>query len=179
MVIKTFIIDWPILILIGLIFGYGVKGRPEGSVFFTRAFGSGKFIVTLFVLIVYYSYVLAPDWMWMYYVANSDLPRWMVFYVLGLYYFAFFAGFSLTVEGRKMNRYYPPFLMVVMVLAELALIWGLRERYLAVGTFTDYIAGTTVPLAESAVGTTPMYLSLVLIPIGIGLLVWSRKQRFA
>jgi hypothetical protein len=178
-VILTFIIDWPILILIGLLFGYGLKGTPSRGFFLSRAFITGKVIVTLFVLIVYYSYLIAPDWMWMYYVADAEMPRWMVFYILILYYFAYAVGFALTVEGRKFHSGYPPFLMIIMIVAEVLLIMGLKARYVVVGSLAEYQAGTAIPLAESSVGQVPTYLTALLLPLGIGFLLWSRKQRFA
>jgi len=177
-VVKTFIIDWPILILIGLIFGYGVKGTPPRGFFWTRAFVTGKLILTLFIAIVYYSYTLAPDWMWMYFLDTSALPAWCVWYVLILYYFAYTAGFAITVEGRKSHGWYPPLLMIVMIAAEVLLILALKDRYLAVGTLKEFMAGQAVPLAESQVGTIPAYLTLLLIPLGLICLIWSRKQKF-
>ena len=175
----TFIIDWPILILIGLIFGYGVKGTPRGSLFMTRAFITGKMITALFVVIVYYSYLLAPDWMWMYYVRASDLPSWMVWYVLVLYFFAYAIGFCLTVEGAKVARAYPPFLILLMLAAEGVLIWALLDRYIVVGTIEQFLAGTGTALADSVVGGTPTILTVLLIPLSLAFIYWSRRQRFA
>lgn len=177
-VVATFVIDWPVLILIGLIFGYGIKGPLNRSFFFTRAFISGKFVVTLFVIIVYYSYRLAPDWMWMYFVKASDLPGWMVWYMLILYFFAYTSGFAITVEGRKWQGWYPPLLIIAMVVWEVALILALKERYLVVGTQKQFLAGTAAHLAKSTVGTIPVYMTLLLIPLGLGMLLWSRKQKF-
>ncbi len=175
----TFIIDWPVVILIGLIFAYGIKGQPQGSVFFTRAFVAGKIILTLFVAIVYYSYWLAPDWMWGYYVRDSELPRWLVFYVLALYYIAYAAGFFIAHEGRKWRTWYPPVVMGLMVVGEALLIMAQQPRYLAVGTYDQFMAGTTQLLSDSAVGTVPGILSGVLIVLGLMALLWSRRQSFA
>lgn len=174
--IQTFIIDWPVIILIGLLFGYGVKGVPTKSLLCTRAFLSGLLILTLFVILVYYSYSLAPDWMWMYFVTAEALPGWIVFYVMILYYFAYFSGFLLTIEGVKLSRVFPPILMILMVASEVAVILGLKERYINVGTLQEFIHNQTVPLSESAVGTVPAILSLFLIPLGLGFIVWSRRE---
>lgn len=174
--VKTFIIDWPLLILIGLLFGYGVKGKPQGSVLLTRAFISGKFVITLFIIIVFYSYLLAPDWMWMYFAPAETIPMWIVIYVLIMYYFAYAVGFLLQRELAKISSALPVFYVVLMFFAEIGMILSLWDRYSHVGTLAEYQAGTAIPLAESAVGGLPSILTGILFLAGIGLIFWSRRQ---
>lgn len=145
----------------------------------TRAYLSGKVIVTLFVALVYYSYLLAPDWMWMYFVKASDLPGWLVFYVLILYYFAYDAGFFLKFETGKIHKLFPALMIVLMVAAAVGVVVPLSDRYLNVGTIEQFYDGNTVPLSESPVGKIPGTLSAVLVPLAIGLLIWSRRQKIA
>ena len=144
----------------------------------TRAYWSGKVIMTLFVALVYYSYLLSPDWMWMYFVRASDVPGWITFYLLILYYFAYDAGFFLKFELGKIKRSYPVLMMLLMLASAVAVVMPLKERYLNVGTLDQFLAGQgTVPLAQSAVGKVPGTLSAILIPLAIGLLLWSRRQK--
>ena len=175
--VPTFIIDWPILILIGLAFSYGVRGEHSGSLVFSRAWISGKLIVTAFVGIVYYSYLLAPDWMWMYFVPADSLPAWMVFYGLILYYFAYASGFFVGREIAKLSKLLPIVYILLMLAAEGAIIYALRDRYLVVGSLAEFKAGTAVPLAESSVGGLPSVLSALLIPLSLVLILWSRRQK--
>lgn len=183
-VIPTFIIDWPVLILIGLIFGYGVRKPDSGfwyslpSLFLTRAFVSGKIITGLFVLIVYYSYLLAPDWMWMYFIRGAELPGWMVWYVLALYFFAYALGFLMKFELEKLSTKSPFLMMLFMLVAEAGIIFPLKDRYLHVGTYSEFYSNLALPLPESVVGTVPGVLTGILVVIAILLLVWSRRQTF-
>ncbi len=115
----------------------------------------------------------------MYYVRAADLPAWMVWYVLVLYFFAYAVGFCLTVEGAKFSRAYPPLLILVMLVAEGALIWALLDRYVVVGSYEQFVAGTGTALADSAVGGGATILTVLLIPISLAFIYWSRRQRFA
>ncbi len=144
----------------------------------TRAYLSGKIIMTLFVALVYYSYLIAPDWMWMYFVRASDVPLWIVIYVLVLYYFAYDAGFFLKFEMGKINKILPPLFMVVCLVWEVGVTMALKERYTLVGSLEQFLHGQGTPLAQSAVGKVPGTLTLVLLPLGVGLLLWSRRQRW-
>ncbi len=144
----------------------------------TRAYLSGKIIVSAFIAIVYYSYLLAPDWMWMYFVRDSDMPRWMVFYILILYYFAYDVGFFLKFELAKIRSSFPALMVAIALAASVIVVLPLKDRYTKVGTYDEYHAGGGVALPQSAVGTVPGILSALLAPLAIGLLVWSRRQKF-
>ncbi len=175
----TFIIDWPALIAIGLLFGYGIKGTPSGSVMRTRAYFSGKIVVTLFVALVYYSYLLAPDWMWMYFVKASDVPSWVVWYVLILYFFAYDVGFFLKGELGKIHKALPVVAIILSLVSAVLVTLPLGDRYMNVGTLEQFQAGQTTRLPQSPVGKVPGNLTAVLLPLGVGLLIWSRRQKLA
>lgn len=166
------------LIFIGLFFGYGIKDTPTGSVMKTRAYISGKIIVTLFIALVYYSYLLAPDWMWMYFVKASDMSSWIVFYILILYYFAYDVGFFLKIELGKLHKVFPLIALGLALAASVAVTLPLHKRYMNVGTLEQFQSGQTTPLPESPVGKVPGTLSAVLLPLAIGLLIWSRREKF-
>lgn len=166
------------LLLIGFLFGYGVKGAPTQSVFLTRAYISGKLVVALFSGLVYYSYLLAPDWMFNYFTRDADVPGWMIAYIFLLYFVAYASGFAMKFETAKIHKAYPILLMIVLLAASAAIPIALGERYMLVGTMEEFLNRTAVPLPQSAVGKVPGTLTLAIIPIGLGLLWWSRKGRF-
>lgn len=145
----------------------------------TRAYLSGKIVVTSFVVLVYYSYLLAPDWMFMYFAKASELPAWMPFYILILYYFAYDAGFFLKFALGKIHRSFPAVMLLLMLAASVVVVLPIKDRYLNVGTLEQFRAGQTIPLAQSPVGRVPGTLSALLLPLGVGLLVWSRRQKFS
>lgn len=167
------------LLLIGVIFGFGVKGSPAGSVFKTRAFVSGFVIVGLFSGLVYYSYLLAPDWMYNYFVKASEVPGWMVPYIFVLYFAAYAAGFVFKFEIEKFCRVTLFLFMAILITACILVPLSLGTRYTMVGSMDQFLAGQALPLPKSPVGKVPGNLTLVLLPLGVGLLWWSRKQRFA
>jgi len=177
--IPTFIIDWPVLLLIGVIFGFGVKGAPDGSVLRTRAFVSGFLVVALFSALVYYSYLLAPDWMFNYFTKASAVPSWMIPYIFALYFAAYAAGFVFKFELAKMGKGTLSFAIVVLILASALVPISLGTRYTMVGSMDQFLAGQALPLPKSPVGKVPGNLTLALLPLGILLLLWSRKQRFS
>lgn len=145
----------------------------------TRAYLSGKIVMTLFVAVVYYSYLLAPDWMWMYFVKATDVPFWVVVYVLILYYFAYDVGFFLKCELGKIHKSFPILMMVIAIAWAVGVTVALNDRYQMVGTIEQFYAGQGVPLAQSAVGRVPALFAGLLVPIAIGLLIWSRRQKFS
>lgn len=166
------------LLLIGVIFGYGVKGTPTGSVFMTRAYQTGRIVVALFAILVYYSYRLAPDWMFNYFTKASEVPIWMIIYLFVLYFVAYAAGFLIKFELGKIHKVLPILFGLILLAASVTIPTALGDRYTMVGTIEQFNNGNAVPLAQSAVGKVPGMLTLALVPIGLGFFFWSRKQRF-
>ncbi|HEX5037576.1 MAG TPA: hypothetical protein VFX30_10495 [bacterium] len=164
--------------MIGFLFGYGVKGAPTQSVFLTRAYVSGKIVVALFSTLVYWSYKLAPDWMFNYFTRDADVPSWIIVYIFLLYFVAYAAGFAMKFETAKIHKAYPILLMVALSAAAIAVPIAMGERYTLVGTMDQFLNHTAVPLSQSHVGKVPGRITLALLPLGIGLLWWSRKERF-
>lgn len=155
-----------------------MKGQAIGSLLKTRAYLSGKGVVTLFIGLVYYSYRLAPDWMHMYFVKAAEVPEWIVFYILFLYYFAYDAGFFLKIELEKIRKGLALAALAVTLAGSVLVVLPIKDRYGRVGTLEEFQAGRAIPLSESPVGRVPATLSLLLLPLGVGLLFWSRRQKF-
>ena len=179
-VIPTFIIDWPVLILIGLVFGFGVKGTPDRSVFATRAFFSGFIVLSLFITTVVYSYFAAPDWMFMYYVDADTVPGWIVSYILALYYLAFIFGFTAKFELAKVHKFLPWIALVLVLIGSAGVILPVADQYLTITTYEDYMAGKEgIALSESVIGKGfPFYFTPIVVLMAILGLIWSRRQKF-
>jgi hypothetical protein len=147
-------------------------------VFLTRAYISGKIVVALFSALVYWSYLLAPDWMFNYFTRASDVPGWMIVYIFLLYFVAYAAGFAMKFETAKIHKAYPILLMIVLAAASALIPISLGARYTTVGTLDQFLNQTAVPMLQSPVGKVPGTITLALLPIGLGLLWWSRKEKF-
>ena len=161
-----------------MLFGYGVRGKTVRSLLLTRAYLSGKVVVLIFIGLVYYSYRLAPDWMHMYFVKAAEVPEWIVFYILFLYLFPYNAGFFLELEPEKIRPAFAVAGLLLAVTLSVLVVLPVKDRYLRVGTIEEFQTGGGTPLAESPVGRVPGTLSLLLLPLGVGLLFWSRRQKF-
>ena len=162
-----------------MLFGYGIKGPIQKSVFMTRAFLSGLVTLTLFNATVVYSYIVAPDWMWMYFVAASSIPEWMVYYIFFLYYLAFIFGFLLKNELAKICPKLTLTVLILFLIASGVVILPVKDQYLMVTTFEQYMSGAGgVSLPESIIGKGfPSYFVPVVLIVGIASLIWSRRQK--
>ncbi len=144
----------------------------------TRAFYSGLVIVGIFTAIVYWSYLLAPDWMFNYVVRASQVPFPIVALILLLYFAMYAAGYWLKFKMQARGRVALAGLVLLLVAGSVILPVAFGERYTKVGTAEEFFGGTAVPLPQSAVGKTPATLTLALVPLGIFLILWSRREKF-
>jgi hypothetical protein len=134
-VIETFIIDWPVLLAIGLAFGGRASGRPA-----RRAFVLGGVAVLVFTATALISYAIAPDWMWMYFIEPADAAWSLPLIALG-YLFFYIVGFAAGVTLRAMSR---PSLWsaiataLVLEVGVVALTW---DRYHLVGSAAEWASG--------------------------------------
>jgi hypothetical protein len=102
----------------------------------------------------------------------------MISYIFILYFVAYAAGFAMKFETAKIHKAYPILLMIVLLTASAAIPIAMGERYTLVGTMDQFLNHTALPLQQSPVGKAPGTLTLAIIPLGLGLLWWSRKERF-
>jgi hypothetical protein len=161
-----------------MLFGYGIKGSVSGSAFKTRAFWTGLLTLTLFNTTVVYSYMVAPDWMWMYFVDDNTIPQWIVSYVFVMYYLAFVFGFLLKNELSKICPKLTLGVTLLFLIASGLVIVPVLDQYLNVTTYGAYLAGGKgIPLPESLIGKGyPSYFVPVVLIVGIASLIWSRRQ---
>lgn len=144
--IETFIIDWPVLLLLGFVFGGRAAGDPWWQ---TRAFAAGTVSAAAFAAVALVSYSVAPDWMWMYFLDPSDV-RWAVPLMAPAYLFVFWVAFAAAVAARRLG---PAALWtgaagaIALEVAVVAITW---DRYHLVGTARDWVTGTAHELITAS-----------------------------
>lgn len=159
----------------GLLFGYAVKGQHTKSLYQTRAFWSGLAIVFFFSSLAYYSYLLFPDWMFMYFVRAHEIPHGIVALIFLGYFLVYNFGFFLKFDLEKIGRRVPWVAGAIFLLLSGLIILPVRDRYLNVGTLEQYLTGQAIPLSDSPVGKLGMLMP-VMAALGLGLFLWSRRQ---
>lgn len=158
--IETFIIDWPVLMFLGLLFGsFAPTDEPWGS----RAFKIGAGVAVVFTGTAFASYVVAPDWMWMYFVAPDPIAWTLPLIAIG-YLVTFGLGFAAAQGIRVLGRGYVAGACVAMLIAEVAVVAVTWDRYRAVGTKSEWLAGSAHSLF-AAPPTGPVRLIGVLGPV--------------
>jgi len=181
-VVETFLIDTPVMIIFGLLFGPYVREKEKKAPCLSRAFIFGFIFSTIFVISVIWSYFLAPDWMWMYFPEKSSLNIWGWIYILSvLYYFPFIGGFLLGMVLSERSKVVYWISVVYFLIMELLIILLLFQRYYFVGTREEFLKGKAVPLNSPAspVGTLMNIFSIVLIVIFIAMWWYLRKYKRA
>lgn len=178
--VQTFIIDWPVLILAGIAFGYGAKQKPDVSLFKSRAFWCGMVISASFSALAYWSYLLEPDWMFMYVVEAKQVPVILVYGILILYACVYAFGFTAKFELEKISSSLPLIAILLCIIAEIGIILSFKDQYLSVATREQFLNGAKdlwTPLPKSKVGGFPIgFFGALLVPAAFGLLFWSRKN---
>ena len=153
--VATFIIDWPVMALIGLVFGaLARESRPAG-----RTFYAGAIVAASFGGVALVSYVVAPDWMWMYFL-DPDEVAWAVPFVLAGYLFTFVLGFAAARGLRELPRAIWGLAAGagVLEIVSLALTW---DRYRNVGTAAEWTSGDAAPLFTSSPSGDVLVISLL------------------
>lgn len=146
--IATFIIDWPIIVFIGLVFG---ALAPERDPLRSRPFIAGAITALVFTATAVVSYFIVPDWMWMYFPADHGelraLVPWMpVGYVL-TFVLAFAAALGLKSTLRRGAVWVAAATMLLFEIALVAVLW---ERYNLVGSREEWTAGRAAELFSLA-----------------------------
>jgi hypothetical protein len=135
--IETFIIDWPVLLFLGILFG---AFAPADGWWRSRAFKAGSVAAVVFTVVAFASYAVAPDWMWMYFIDPGDaawaLPGLAVAYV-ATYLLGFAAAIGLKPLGTKALACAGG----AAVLAEIGVLALTWSRYHLVGTRSEWLRG--------------------------------------
>jgi len=145
-------------------------GRP---VFFSRYFWHGLVFTTFFNFSVFYAILKFPDWMWMYFVEDSQNSVLELIYIfVFLYYLPYALGFYLGYDIKNRSKVLWAGFAVFLIAAEVWIVLHLFDRYSVVGTREAYLNKTAVslfdpanplgPVMNGSVGIMILYFFLVL-----------------
>lgn len=140
--IQTFIVDWPVHLLLGLVFGAFATPHAWWR---ARAFRLGFVCSAVFAATAIVGYLVSSDWMWGYFLDPSDVA-WSVPFVIAGFLFCFFLGFTCALALRPLGR---GMLLLAcggaigLEVLTLALTW---DRYRMIGTATEFKAGEAANL---------------------------------
>ncbi len=172
---KTFIIDWPVLIFIGVLFGALSPGERWWR---SRAFIAGLLTAGAFTVVAMVSYGIAPDWMWMYFLDPSRVA-WVLPFMPLVYLSVFALGFAATISLKALGS---PALLVAAAAAvamEIVLIAITWERYHLVGTRAQWLQGTAhelLSLAPTGPAKSIALMSPVFFVVLVASLVVLRRE---
>ena len=144
--IETFIIDWPVLIFIGLLFG---AFAPPTEAWSSRAFIAGLVASVAFTATAFISYVVAPDWMWMYFL-DPDGVAWSLPVVALGYPATFVLGFAAALGLRSLSRSYVFGAAAAALVSEIVVLGLTWDRYRFVGTTKEWLSNEAVPLLSTS-----------------------------
>jgi hypothetical protein len=173
-VIATFIIDWPVLIFLGLVFG---AWAPPTGWWRSRALLAGAIAAGVFTLTALASYAIAPDWMWMYFL-DPDPVSWVVFVIPAAYAFTFLLGFWSAIALKPLGGQAIARAAVVSLILEAVVIGITWERYSEVGTAAEWSAGRAnelFSLSPDGDARTIGLMGPVFLVVAVAAFVWARR----
>ncbi len=175
--IETFLIDLPVMSLFGSIYAL-IQKRGKESYLKESAFKLGLLFSTIFIVSVLISFVMAPDWMWMYFPENPKTTLLDIIYLLiFLYYLPFIGGYILTRELMKKGWIQALSIPLISLLGEVFLIIRLWDRYSVVGRREEFLAGTAIPLWKSSVNNVfNIAIPLLVIIFLVSVFLIRRKE---
>lgn len=177
--VATFIIDWPVVGLLGFVFGASAASDRWWR---SRAFIAGLVSAVVFTGTAIVSYVVAPAWMWMYLLDHRSLSWTVPLIALG-YLFVYVVSFAAAVALRGARPVLPWAAAAVALLMEIALIVITWDRYHLVGTRLEWSSGVAhelFDLSPSGVAKTVGYMGpLVVVTVVACLFFVYRGSRRA
>lgn len=176
--IETFIIDWPVLALIGLAFG---GFAPRDAWWRSRAFYAGFAAAAAFTLVAMLSYLVAPDWMWMYFLDPDEVAWSLPLIPLG-YLFVYVVGFAAAIPLREASRRMWWAALAVTVAMEVVVIGVTWDRYHLIGTTREWLNDTAHELfTPTPTGPARVIglMSPVFVVVAVAAFVYVRRQQRA
>lgn len=158
--IETFIIDWPVLLFLGILFG---AFAPRDAWWRSRAFGAGSVAALVFTVVAFVSYAVAPDWMWMYFIDPND-AAWALPAIAAGYGGAFLLGFAAAAGLKPLGSRALVAAGAGMLVAEIVVIAITWSRYHLVGTRGEWASGNAHELFTAS-PTGPVATIGVLVPV--------------
>ena len=177
--IPTFIIDWPVLGLLGFAFG---AFASDDAWWRSRAFRAGLVSAAVFTSTAILSYFVAPDWMWMYLVDPAKLS-WTVPLMVPAYLFVYAVSFAAAVALRAARPVLVWVAAAAAALMEVAIVAITWERYHLVGTTVEWNRGLADELFDTSPSGDAQTIGLmgpvVIVTIAVCLFVTYRGSRRA
>ena len=173
--IATFIIDWPVVLAIGLLFGGWAPARP----FESKAFRFGAAVAAVFTSTALISYFIAPDWMWMYFIDPSD-AAWVVPIAVIGYLFTYVVGFAAGSSIRRASELAHRAAVASALLMEIAVVGLTWDRYHLIGSAQEWSTGRAHELfALDATGparTIGLLCPIFLVALAAGIYLVRRGR---
>lgn len=177
--VETFVIDWPVLLFLGILFG---AFAPAGDWLRSRAFAAGLATTLVFTAVAFISYAVAPDWMWMYFLTPSDASWALPGIAIG-YVGMFLLGFAAAIGIRPVGRGMLVGAAVGALSAEVVVVALTWSRYHLIGTKEEWVAGRAHELFTASpsgpVTTIGILGPVFLVVLGASLFVAWRSGRAA
>lgn len=166
------------MLLFGALFSLFERPRFERPVFFSRFFWHGLVFTTFFNVAVFYAILKFPDWMWMYFVEDSQNSVLELIYIfVFLYYLPYALGFYLGYDIKNRSKMLWTGFAVFLIASEAWIVFHLFDRYSVVGTREAYFNKTAVSLFDPANPLGPVMNGSVAIMIVYFFLVLFRWRR--
>jgi len=181
-VIKTFLIDAPVMVILGMLYT-PLERELEKPFYRTKTFLAGCRLAGLFLALVLVSYVLYPDWMWMYFISTKDLSFdrqtslligvfWM------LYVIPFLAGYFWGLAFRAKNKMAWWAGILLNLALEGLLIFTFWARYRSIGTREEFFRGAALSVTDfHGFGVLLNGGGILLVILGIW--QWVRLRRIS
>jgi hypothetical protein len=175
--IETFIIDWPVLLFLGIIFG---SLAPADGWWRSRAFRAGSVAALVFTIVAFASYAVAPDWMWMYFLDPGDVA-WSLPGLAVAYLAAYALGFAAAIGLKPLGTRAVVIAAAATVLAEIGVIAITWSRYHLVGTRSEWLRGNAHELfsvsPSGPVKTIGILVPAFFVVLGVSLFWTWRSSR--
>lgn len=166
------------LILFGALFAGFERPDREGTLFSSFYFWQGLFFATVFNAAAFYAALTYPEWMWMYFVdVQSHTWSEIAYIFVFVYYVPFVAGFYIGLDLKKWSSFFWFVFLLLMLAAEVWIVWYLFDRYSVVGTREQYYQSTAISLFDPQNPLGWVFNGAVAVMVVHFIVVWFWHKR--